>query len=105
MVFGVLVLGFDTSAAHGAKTKFDTRVTKIEKDHKGRWIINDPSHGCFDGIIAAVATCGKAKMPHLPGDEHFQGEKYHSSDLDGKDAKGKSIIKIGGGASAVKALE
>jgi hypothetical protein len=88
-----------------SKTKFDTHVEKVYKDEKGRWIINDASNGRFDGIIAAVGTCGDAKMPHIPGMDKFKGEIYHSSDLTGKEAKGKNMIIIGGGASAVEALE
>jgi cation diffusion facilitator CzcD-associated flavoprotein CzcO len=37
--------------------------------------------------------------------DKFKGEIYHSSDLTGKEAKGKKMIIIGGGASAVEALE
>jgi cation diffusion facilitator CzcD-associated flavoprotein CzcO len=88
-----------------SKTKFDTRVEKVYKDDKGRWIINNPANGRFDGIIAAVGTCGDAKIPHIPGMDKFQGEIYHSSNLTGKEAKGKKLIIIGGGASAVEALE
>lgn len=87
------------------KTRFDTKVEKVYQDEKGRWIVNNASEGRFEGIIAAVGTCGDAKVPHIPGMERFQGEIYHSSDLTGKDAKGKKIIVIGGGASAVEALE
>jgi cation diffusion facilitator CzcD-associated flavoprotein CzcO len=87
------------------RTKFESPVEKIYQDDKGRWIINNPSNGRFDGIIAAVGTCGDPKMPHIPGQEQFKGEIYHSSQLTGKDAKGKKIIIIGGGASAVEALE
>ena len=87
------------------KTKFDCRVSKVYKDEQGRWIINDPSNGRYDGIIAAVGTCGDPKVPHIPGQNKFQGQIYHSTDLDGKSAKGKKVIVIGGGASAVEALE
>ena len=87
------------------KTKFDTKVEKVYKDDKGRWIINDPSNGRFDGVMACIGTCGDPKMPHIPGQESFNGEIYHSSHLDGKQAKGKKVIIIGGGASAVEALE
>lgn len=87
------------------RTKFDSSVEKIYQDDKGRWIINDPSSGRFDGIIAAVGTCGDPKMPHIPGQEQFKGEICHSSQLTGKAAKGKKILIIGGGASAVEALE
>lgn len=41
----------------------------------------------------------------MPGQEDFEGEVYHSSMLDGKTAQGKKVLIIGGGASAVEALE
>lgn len=87
------------------KTKFETKVEKIYKDGKNRWIINDPSNGRFDGVIACVGTCGDPKSPHVPGMEKFKGPIFHSSQLDGKEAKGKKVLVIGGGASAVEALE
>ncbi|KAI9815203.1 MAG: hypothetical protein M1832_005538 [Thelocarpon impressellum] len=88
-----------------ARTKFNTRVTSVRQDEKKRWIINDPSHGRFDGVMAAIGACGEAKMPHIPGQQKFKGEIHHSSQLDGKNAKGKKVIVLGGGASAVEALE
>ncbi|QYS98745.1 hypothetical protein H0G86_005909 [Trichoderma simmonsii] len=88
------------------KTKFGVKVKGLKQDDQGRWLVNnDPSLGHFDGLIAAIGTCGDAKMPHIPGMEKFKGEIYHSSDLTGKDAKDKHIAIIGGGASAVEALE
>ncbi|CZT01098.1 related to ACB 4-hydroxyacetophenone monooxygenase [Rhynchosporium graminicola] len=88
-----------------SKTHFSTPVEKVYKDSEGRWIINDPSLGRYDGIIAAVGTCGENKMPHIPGQENFKGAIYHSSQLTGKSAQGKKIVIVGGGASAVEALE
>ena len=44
-------------------------------------------------------------MPHMPNQEDFKGEILHSSKLDGKTAAGKKVLIIGGGASAVEALE
>ena len=41
-------------------------------------------------------------MPHIPGMDKFKGEIYHSSELTAKDAKGKKVAIIGGGASAVE---
>lgn len=87
------------------RTKFDTPVEKIYKDDKGRWIVNNTSNGRFEGVIAAVGTCGDPKMPNVGGIEKFKGPVYHSSQLTGKDAKGKNVAIIGGGASAVEALE
>ena len=87
------------------RTKFNTPVTSITQDKQGLWIVNDDSNGRFDGIMAAVGTCGDPKMPRMPGQEKFKGEVYHSSRLDGKTASGKKVLIIGGGASAVEALE
>ncbi len=90
----------------GERTKFNTRVTSVTQDNKGLWIINnDDSNGRFDGIMAAVGSCGDPKMPQMPGQEKFKGEIYHSSRLDGKTAQDKKVLIIGGGASAVEALE
>ena len=88
------------------RTKFNTRVTSVTQDNHGRWIVNnDDSNGRFDGVMAAVGSCGDPKMPHMPGQANFKGEVYHSSRLDGKTAQGKKVLVIGGGASAVEALE
>ena len=86
------------------RTKFNTRVTTVQK-HNERWIVNDETNGYFDGILCAVGSCGDPKMPHIPNQESFKGEIFHSSKLDGKSAAGKKVLVIGGGASAVEALE
>lgn len=88
------------------RTKFNTPVKSTRQDRYGRWIINEnPSLGTFDGMLAAVGTCGDPNMPHMPNQEDFKGEILHSSKLDGKTAAGKKVLIIGGGASAVEALE
>lgn len=87
------------------KTVFNTKVDKVYKDKQGRWVVNDPSQGRFDGVIVAIGTCGDPKMPHLHGQGRFKGEIHHSSELDGIDGKGKKVLIVGGGASAVEALE
>jgi hypothetical protein len=89
------------------KTVFETPVTSVKRNKSGQWIINDSEtdYGVFDGIIAAVGVCGDPKMPPLPGQEKFKGPIYHSSELDNKDIKGKKVLIIGGGASAIEALE
>lgn len=88
-----------------SKTKFNTRVDKVYQDDRGRWIVNNTANGHFEGVIAAIGTCGEPKMPQLPGMADYKGPVYHSSDLTGKPAKGKTMAVIGGGASAVEALE
>ncbi|KAK3352259.1 hypothetical protein B0T25DRAFT_180742 [Lasiosphaeria hispida] len=87
------------------RTKFDIKVNRVYQDDRGRWIINSPSNGRFDGIISAIGTCGDPKVPEMPGMDRFKGEVHHSSKLTGKKAAGKTMIVIGGGASAVEALE
>lgn len=87
------------------KTIFDTRVEKIYKDKQNRWIVNNESFGRFDGVIACVGTCGDPKAPNISGQENFKGQIVHSSKLDGVDAKGKKVLVVGGGASAIEALE
>lgn len=88
-----------------SKTNFNTKVESVYKDRQDRWIINNESHGRFDGVIACVGTCGDPKTPAISGQENFKGPIFHSSQLDGKDAKDKNVLVIGGGASAIEALE
>ncbi|KAG9239013.1 hypothetical protein BJ875DRAFT_366794 [Amylocarpus encephaloides] len=87
------------------KTKFNTKVERVYRYGKGRWIINNITEGYFEGVIVAVGACGENRVPLIPGQENFKGERYHSSDLTGKEAKEKTVIVIGDGASAVEALE
>ncbi|CAI7635557.1 unnamed protein product [Penicillium pancosmium] len=90
------------------RTEFGTPVTSIKKaKSSGKWVINDhpEKYGSFDGVIAAVGVCGDPKMPTLPDQDQFKGTICHSSNLDGKDIKGKKALIIGGGASAIEALE
>lgn len=87
------------------RTVFDTRVEHVKSAGHGQWYINDKSHGKFDGIIAAIGSCGDPKMPKLPQQEKFKGDIYHSSELDGKDVEGKRVLIVGGGASAIEAME
>lgn len=93
-----------------ARTRFGTPVRRVRQDGRGRWVVNDdPSLGRFDGVIAAVGTCGEPKVPRLPGMDRFRGEIHHSSRLTGAGAgaaaRDRTVIVIGGGASAVEALE
>lgn len=44
-------------------------------------------------------------MPHIPGQENFKSEILHSSKLDDTTANGKKVLIVGGGASAVEAMQ
>jgi hypothetical protein len=89
------------------RTVFDTPVTSVKQTKDGKWIINDneEEYGRFDGVIASVGVCGDPKMPPLPDQDRFNGKIFHSTELDGKDVEGKKVLIIGGGASAIEALE
>ena len=87
------------------KTKFDTPVHSVRQSEKGMWIVNGEENGLFDGVIAAIGTCGDPMMPTLPQQEVYQGDILHSSQLDGVDVRAKNVVVIGGGASAIEALE
>ncbi|KAF5375284.1 hypothetical protein D9758_000548 [Tetrapyrgos nigripes] len=87
------------------KTKFNTKVEKVWQESDDKWYVNSEEYGKFDGVIAAIGTCGDPKTPHMRGQESFEGTICHSSELGDIDGKGKKIVIIGGGASAVEALE
>ena len=63
--------------------------------------MNDNYAERYDGVIAAIGSYGDPKMPSLPNQETFHGEIYHSSQLEGKTAQGKSVLIIGGGSIGV----
>lgn len=86
-------------------TVFNTSIRSVKETDDGKWIVKNGEHGAFDGIIAAVGTCGDPKIPTLPNQNSFKGRIFHSSDLDGKGAKGKRVLVVGGGSSAIEALE
>lgn len=64
------------------RTRFNFKVEKVYKDDQGQWIIDNPSNGRFQGLIAAIGTCGEPKMANIPGSENFKGQIIHSSKLD-----------------------
>ena len=85
--------------------RFNTRVTKVDRNKAGRWIINGNASETFDGLVVTVGTCGKPNMIPLPNQKSFRGEILHSSQLDEHDFEGKRVVVIGGGASGVEAAE
>lgn len=100
-----------------------TKVTSVKRhpsssDPKSgghaRWTVNTENPGdaeeVFDAVIVTVGTCGEPHMIKFPGLDSFRGPVLHSSELDGDKAKdidwaGKKVTVIGGGASAVEAVE
>ncbi|KKZ61857.1 hypothetical protein EMCG_03646 [[Emmonsia] crescens] len=89
------------------RTVFNTPIKSVDKNKDGKWAINnsEAKYGTFDGVVAAVGSCGDPKMPYLPHKCQFKGNVFHSSNLDRKEVEGKRVVIVGGGASAIEALE
>jgi len=88
-----------------SRVTFNCKVTNTFQEEDGRWVINDSANGYFDGIVAAVGTCGDKWSPAIANQDCFKGQVIHSAELDRKSIKGKRVLIVGGGASAVEALE
>jgi cation diffusion facilitator CzcD-associated flavoprotein CzcO len=90
-----------------SKTRFETPVQSLDRDSNGKWVVNrgSDSEEIFDGVIVATGTCGEPSTPNFPGEDSFRGRILHSSDLDGLDVSGKKVAVVGGGASAIEAVE
>ncbi|MBW0508123.1 hypothetical protein O181_047838 [Austropuccinia psidii MF-1] len=92
------------------RTHFNYTVQKLTPEGRkngsgSKWTINDGEEGFFDGVIVAIGSCDKPNRIFFEGSQDFQGKLVHSSQLDGLNWKGKRVVVIGGGASAVEALE
>ncbi|EME43493.1 hypothetical protein DOTSEDRAFT_132257 [Dothistroma septosporum NZE10] len=88
-----------------SRSTFSCKVTSTYQEDDGKWIVNDSANGHFDGLVVAVGTCGEAFAPSMAGQECFKGQVLHSSELNRRAVKDKNVLIVGGGASAVEALE
>ncbi|WAR62037.1 hypothetical protein PtB15_14B131 [Puccinia triticina] len=93
-----------------SRTRFNFTVQQVTRqqasdDQPSKWTINNGVDGVFDGIVVAVGTCGPPERINFQGREGFQGKMIHSSELDQIEWPGKRVVVLGGGASAVEALE
>ncbi len=92
--------------------KFDLQVyrpLKVENVylHEDRFYI-DSSKTLFSasGIINATGTWENQYIPEYPGAKLFQGEQLHTRDYKTADYfKGKHVIVVGGGISAIQLLD
>ena len=92
--------------------KFGLRVyrpLKVKKVilNQGRFFI-DTSNLLFSslGIINATGTWGNPYIPEYPGSDLFQGEQLHTKDFKhADDFRGKHVIIVGGGISAIQLLD
>lgn len=82
------------------------RVSPVQTGHQStKWTVNDGADGIFDAVVVAAGTCGPPRRISFPGRETFAGKMVHSSKLDQVNWESKRVVVIGGGASAVEALE
>lgn len=93
-----------------SRTRFNFTVEQVsrQKNFDGRpskWIINNGAEGLFDAVVVAIGTCGPPERVAFKGRDTFTGTMVHSSELDRVDWNAKRVAVLGGGASAVEALE
>ncbi|KAK4465430.1 hypothetical protein QBC42DRAFT_248505 [Cladorrhinum samala] len=86
-----------------SKTRFNTKVEDIYRDHDGRWIINPSRLGSFDGVICYVGSVGEPRVPRMPRLDGFHrsgaGQVWHSSKISGETRKcdvNETLIGHGG---------
>ncbi|KAJ8603036.1 hypothetical protein MRB53_042266 [Persea americana] len=84
------------------RTTFRCRVNNIYREN-GKWVVNDPSNGYLQSN--ALTNARDSNLPAIPNQDDFEGNILHSSMLATQDMKNKNVLIVGGGASAVEALE
>ncbi|RYG02125.1 MAG: NAD(P)/FAD-dependent oxidoreductase, partial [Chitinophagaceae bacterium] len=92
--------------------KFDLKVyrpAKVERvyRHEERFYI-DTKDALFSsaGIISATGTWTNPNLPEYPGSAIFEGEQLHTKDFKTAEYfKGKHVIIVGGGISAIQLLD
>lgn len=84
--------------------RFNTRVTRVEPDGQGGWMVTSESGGetvsdRFDGVLIANGTLHHPNRPELPG--NFSGELLHASDYRNAEIfADKRVLIVGCGNSA-----
>jgi cation diffusion facilitator CzcD-associated flavoprotein CzcO len=84
-----------------------TVVDAVFDEASGSWAVQlqDRNGSLFElhprHVVLAAGIVGRAKMPEIPGVEHFRGTVRHSSEVDGSlDMNGKKVVVVGAGTSA-----
>lgn len=93
------------------ETRFDLPVVRPVvvqhvRDRDGLLVVDsDAKSWTARTIINATGTWTQPFIPHYPGQETFIGEQLHTVDYPGPEHfRGKRVIVVGGGASAVQFL-
>jgi cation diffusion facilitator CzcD-associated flavoprotein CzcO/acetyl esterase/lipase len=80
-------------------------VSSASWDERAQHWVVETSRGTYtaDVLVGAVGALSEPSVPDIPGLEHFQGARFHSSRWDhAVDLRGKRVGVIGTGASAAQ---
>jgi cation diffusion facilitator CzcD-associated flavoprotein CzcO len=90
------------------RVELQTNVERIEWDDvEKRWAVHTGSKGTFYAqfVINASGPLSQPVIPHIPGQDRFQGQSFHTNNWDHSyDYKGKRVAIVGSGASAVQVI-
>jgi len=88
--------------------KFGKRVEKSLWDKKtNKWHVetSDGEELIGDVVVSGLGSLHVAKLPNIPGMEHFAGSSFHTSAWPAHfSPKGRDVAVIGTGASAVQTV-
>lgn len=87
---------------------YDSEVTAAEFNEKvGRWLVtlSDGTQINAKYFVMATGPLHVPSVPDIPGLKNFKGKTFHSSQWDHNyDLRGKNIVSIGTGGSAIQYL-
>lgn len=90
----------------GSHIRLESEVRELRFDAKDRaWRVegHNGKNWKFGSVVLAIGPHSRAKLPDIPGAEHFQGRQFHSSDWPpGFLPRGLRVAVVGTGASAIQ---
>jgi cation diffusion facilitator CzcD-associated flavoprotein CzcO len=81
------------------------RVRAVRRAHPGYLVDTDAGTWHARALVNATGTWSRPFVPRYPGQETFRGRQLHTVDYRGpEEFAGRSVVVVGGGASAVQLL-
>ena len=90
---------------HDLPVKSGVRVERVEKDHRGRFVVRTEDDQVYyaRSVISATGPFNTPHMPHIDGVEQFSGEVLHSFDYHRPEPyAGQHVVVIGSRDSAMQ---